>query len=34
MPPGIYLQDGGELSSSLGNILGGIAHSGRAGGSG
>ena len=26
MPPGIYVQDGGELSSSLGNILGGIAQ--------
>ena len=25
MPPGIYLQDGGEMSSALGNILGNIA---------
>ena len=25
MPPGLYVQDGGELSSSLGNILGNIA---------
>ena len=30
MPPGIYLQDGGEMSSALGNILGNIApRSGR-----
>ena len=25
MPPGVYLHDGGEMSSSLGNILGNIA---------